>query len=205
MSTNEYCLLLRKCFPELFSCWQRGGANPLFFFFSATTKNFQIKHRVHGQHGGVKGRTLPETSLSPSVWLLLTPQVTTWNSNQELLSVRRGGALPVSLITCSELRSVYMHCWFLNTEKDSHRNKPDFHQIVGFVAGMQKEPDFLHKVVNAWLSPRASDVHHPLMGRLIVLFSLIWGDVPNSKKIAQNREISNCLVVEYNPWKNWNV
>lgn len=43
-------------------------------------------------------------------------------------------------------------------------NIPDFYKVIGLVAGMQKEPDFLYKVVNTWLPPGSSDINHPLMG-----------------------------------------
>lgn len=58
---------------------------------------------------------------------------------------------------------------------------PDFHQVVRFVARMQKEPDFLYKVVYAGFSSGASDVHHPLVGRLIIFFTLIRGNIPECK------------------------
>lgn len=43
---------------------------------------------------------------------------------------------------------------------------------------MQEKPDFLHEVVDAGFLPGAPDVHHPLMGRLVVFLALIRGDVP---------------------------
>lgn len=47
---------------------------------------------------------------------------------------------------------------------------------------MQKEPDFFHKVVNAGFSSGAPNVHHPFVGRLVVFFSFIWGNVPEVKE-----------------------
>ncbi len=46
---------------------------------------------------------------------------------------------------------------------------------------MQEEPDFLDKVVDARLPPGAPDIHHPLMGRLVIFFPLIWGNVPDER------------------------
>lgn len=110
------------------------------------------------------------------------PQVTTRNSNLHLISKRTGGDLPVSNgMYDSQVFTYTVPCFYECLEK-SCGNKPDFHQIVRFVAGVQKEPDFLHEVVDARLSPRAPDIHHPLMSRLIVLLPLIWGNIPNSKK-----------------------
>lgn len=57
-------------------------------------------------------------------------------------------------------------------------NKPDFHEVVGFVAGVQEEPDFLDKMVDAGLLPGASHVHHPLVGRLVIFFPLVWRNIP---------------------------
>lgn len=64
---------------------------------------------------------------------------------------------------------------------------PDFHQVVGFVAGMQEKPDFLHKVVDAGFLPGAPDVHHPLMGRLVVFLALIGGDVPEREQTGAGK------------------
>lgn len=61
-------------------------------------------------------------------------------------------------------------------------HKPDFYQVIGFVAGMQEEPDFLHKVVDAGFPPGAPDVHHPLVGWLIIFFPLIWRNVPEGDR-----------------------
>lgn len=47
---------------------------------------------------------------------------------------------------------------------------------------MQEKPDFLHKVVDAGFPPGAPDVHHPLMGRLVVFLALIRGDVPEQSQ-----------------------
>lgn len=61
---------------------------------------------------------------------------------------------------------------------DRRMHTPDLHQVVGLVTGVQEEPDLLNKVVNAGLSSGAPDVHHPFVCGLVVLFSFVWGDVP---------------------------
>lgn len=64
---------------------------------------------------------------------------------------------------------------------------------------MQEEPDFLYKVVDAGLPPGAPDVHHPLMGRLVIFFPLIWGNVPGRgrqrrKTTRRNKELAPVTV-----------
>lgn len=49
---------------------------------------------------------------------------------------------------------------------------------------MQEEPDFLYKMVNAWFSPGASYIHHPLVSGLVIFFPLIRGNVPEKQKQA---------------------
>lgn len=41
---------------------------------------------------------------------------------------------------------------------------PNFHKVIGFIAGMEEEPNFLDKMINAGFSTRPSDVHHPFVG-----------------------------------------
>lgn len=53
---------------------------------------------------------------------------------------------------------------------------------------MQEEPDFLYKMVDAGFPPGAPDVHHPLMGRLVIFFPLIWGNVPEGERQNQHGE-----------------
>lgn len=65
-----------------------------------------------------------------------------------------------------------------STQIKFDENKPDFYEVVGFVAGVQEEPDFLDKMVDAGLLPRAAHVHHPLVGRLVVFFPLVWRNIP---------------------------
>lgn len=60
-------------------------------------------------------------------------------------------------------------------------NKPDFYEVVGFVAGVQEEPDFLDKMVDAGLPSGAPDVHHPLVGGLVIFFPLVWRDIPEGQ------------------------
>jgi len=82
-------------------------------------------------------------------------------------------------IVCARLKSAKTLC-LEQPEKQTH--KPDFNEVVGFVAGMQEEPDFLHKVVDTGFPPGAPDVHHPLVGRLVIFFTLIWGNVPEGDR-----------------------
>ena len=72
----------------------------------------------------------------------------------------------------------------------THTYTPDFYQVIGFITGMQEEPDFLDEVVDAWLSSGASDVHHPFVGRLVVLLPLVWRDVSEGDIIETNTKRS---------------
>ena len=73
----------------------------------------------------------------------------------------------------------------LNTDTQAHRHTPHFHQVVWFIAGVQEEPDFLYKVVDAGLPSAAPHIQHPLVGRLIVFFPLIGRDVPGRETQGQ--------------------
>lgn len=46
---------------------------------------------------------------------------------------------------------------------------------------MEEEPNFLDKMIYAGFSPRTSHIHHPFMGRLIIFFSLVRGNVPGKE------------------------
>lgn len=59
---------------------------------------------------------------------------------------------------------------------------PDFNKIIRFIAGMKEKPDFLNKMINAWLSPGTSYVDHPFMSGLVIFFSLIRRNVSGRQK-----------------------
>ena len=61
---------------------------------------------------------------------------------------------------------------------------------------MQKEPDFLDKVVDARLSPGPTDVHHPLVGGLVILFSLVRRDVPGREGQSSRRREKRRMLTE---------
>lgn len=69
------------------------------------------------------------------------------------------------------------------------KNKPDFYKVIGFVAGVQEEPDFFDKMVYAGLLPGAAHVHHPLVGRLVVFFSLVWRNIPERRRQKEKRAV----------------
>lgn len=67
---------------------------------------------------------------------------------------------------------------------------------------MQEEPDFLYKVVDAGFPPGAPDVHHPLVGRLVIFFPLIWGNVPEVEKQKGKTTRGNTELVPVNRRNN---
>ena len=58
---------------------------------------------------------------------------------------------------------------------------PDFHKVVRLVAGVQEEPDFLHKVRDARFFLWPSYIHHPFVCGVVTLLTLIHWDVPAQK------------------------
>ena len=58
-----------------------------------------------------------------------------------------------------------------------------FQKVVRPVAGMEKEPDLLYKVVYPGFFRRAPDVDHPLVGGGITVLTMAGGYVPDKREV----------------------
>lgn len=73
---------------------------------------------------------------------------------------------------------------------------PDFNKIIRFIAGMKEKPDFLNKMINAWLSSGTSYVHHPFMSGLVIFFSLIRRNVSGRQKKKSTKVNSTASLIK---------
>jgi len=71
-----------------------------------------------------------------------------------------------------------------NNNLERQVNTPDFHKIIGLVAGVQEEPDLLHEMINTRLFTRTSNIYHPFMCGLIVLLTFIRSNIPEKENIS---------------------